>query len=70
MKTAIIALSAATLFAVAPVFAQSVSSKVPGHEMRAKAKKVHPGVSTTRAVCSGSLAAYRSRLQGHLLRSA
>ena len=45
MKTAIIALSAATLFVVAPVFAQSVSSKVPGHEMRAKAKKVHPGAS-------------------------
>ena len=45
MKTAIIALSAATLFAAAPVFAQSVSSKAPGHEMRAKAKKGHPGAS-------------------------
>jgi len=43
MKTAIIALSAATLFAAAPVFAQSVSSKAPGHEVRAKAKKGHPG---------------------------
>jgi hypothetical protein len=45
MKAAIIALSAATLFAAAPVFAQSVSSKAPGHEMRAKAKKGHPGAS-------------------------
>ena len=45
MKTAIIALSAATLFAAAPVFAQNVSSKAPGHEMRAKAKKGHPGAS-------------------------
>ena len=43
MKTAIIALSAATLFAAAPVFAQSVSSKAPGHEMRAKANKGHLG---------------------------
>ena len=42
MKAAIIALSAATLFAAAPVFAQSVSSKAPGHEMRAKA---NPGGS-------------------------
>lgn len=45
MKAAIIALSAATLFAAAPVFARSVSSKAPGHEMRAKAKKGHPGAS-------------------------
>jgi hypothetical protein len=45
MKTAIIALSAATLFAAAPVFAQSVSSKASGHEMGAKAKKGHPGAS-------------------------
>ena len=45
MKTAIIALSAATLFAAAPVFAQSVSSKAPGHEMGARAKKGHPGAS-------------------------
>jgi hypothetical protein len=43
MKTAIIALSAATLMAAAPAFAQSVSSTAPGHEMRAKAKKRHPG---------------------------
>lgn len=41
MKKAIIALSAATLFAAAPVFAQSASSKAPGHELRAK--KGHPG---------------------------
>jgi len=41
MKKAIIVLSAATLFAAAPVFAQSASSKAPGHELRAK--KGHPG---------------------------
>ena len=45
MKTAIIALCAATLFAAAPVFAQSVSSKAPGHQMRATAKQAHPGAS-------------------------
>ena len=43
MKTAIIALCAATLFAAGPVFAQSVSSKAPGHQMRATAKQAHPG---------------------------
>jgi hypothetical protein len=43
MKKAIIALFATTLFAAAPVFAQSVSSKAPGHEMRAK--KGHPAGS-------------------------
>jgi len=41
MKKAIIALSAATLFATAPVFAQGVSSKAPRHETRAM--KAHPG---------------------------
>jgi hypothetical protein len=45
MKTAIIALSAATLFAAAPVFAQGVTGKAPGHEMRAKSKKAHPASS-------------------------
>src|SRR5258708_7233438 len=45
MKTAIIALCAATLFAAAPVFAQSVLSKAPGHQMRATAKQAHPGAS-------------------------
>jgi hypothetical protein len=45
MKTAIIALCAATLFAAAPVFAQSVSSKAPGHQMRAPAKQAHPEAS-------------------------
>ena len=43
MKTAIAALSAASLFVAAPVFAQSVSSKAPRHEMRAKHKAIHPG---------------------------
>ena len=42
MKTVIIALCAATLFAGAPVFAQS---KAPGHQMRAAAKQAHPGAS-------------------------
>jgi hypothetical protein len=45
MKTAIIALCAATLFAAAPVFAQKVWSKAPGHQMRATAKQAHPGAS-------------------------
>jgi hypothetical protein len=43
MKTAIIAISAASLFVAGPVFAQSVSSKAPRHEMRAKHKTTHPG---------------------------
>ena len=46
MKLAALALSTALVIAFAPaVFAQSVSSKAPGHEMRAKAKKGHPGAS-------------------------
>ena len=43
MKTAIMALSAATLVVAAPVFAQSVSSKAPHHAMRAKQRTTHPG---------------------------
>ena len=42
MKTAIMALSAASLFVASPVFAQSVSSKAPHHQMRAKHKTAHP----------------------------
>jgi len=49
MKKAIIVLSAATLFAAAPVFAQSASSKAPGHELRAK--KGHPGGQVQGARC-------------------
>jgi hypothetical protein len=47
MKTKIIALSAAVLMATAPaVFAKSVSSKTPGHEMQQKgSKKGQPGAS-------------------------
>jgi hypothetical protein len=43
MKTAIMALSAATLLVAAPVFAQSASSKAPHHALRAKHKTTHPG---------------------------
>jgi hypothetical protein len=43
MKTAIIALSTASLFIAAPVFAQSVSSKAPHNAIRAKHKTIHPG---------------------------
>jgi len=46
MKLAIIALSTAFVIAAAPaVLAQDASSKAPGHEMRAKAKKGHRGAS-------------------------
>ena len=46
MKLAIIALSTALVMAAAPaVLAQDTSSKAPGHEMRAKAKKGHRGGS-------------------------
>ena len=46
MKLAIIALSTAFVIAAAPaVLAQDASSKAPGHEMRAKAKKGHRGGS-------------------------
>jgi hypothetical protein len=40
MRIAIVALSVATLFATAPVFAQG--GKAPNHEMRGKAKTGHP----------------------------
>lgn len=43
MKTAIIALSIATLFVAAPAFAEG--GKAPSHEMRAKAKTGHPVAS-------------------------
>jgi hypothetical protein len=45
MKLAIIALSTAALIASPAAFAQSVSSKTPGHQMQKATKSTAPGAS-------------------------